>query len=36
VAYLEGLAPVRNKVPGPFGSNEKPTSFIMKVVPPNK
>ena len=23
-----------NKVPGPFGPNEKPTSFVMKVVPP--
>jgi mono/diheme cytochrome c family protein len=33
-AYLKSLAPVRNKVPGPFGPTEKPTSFIMKVVPP--
>ena len=32
-AYLKSLAPVSNKVPGPFGPNEKPTSFIMKVVP---
>jgi mono/diheme cytochrome c family protein len=32
-AYLKSMAPVSNKVPGPFGPNEKPTSFIMKVVP---
>ena len=34
VAYLATLPPVKNKVPGPFGPNEKPTSFVMKVVPP--
>ena len=34
VAYLRSLPPVKNKVPGPFGPNEKPTSFVMKVVPP--
>jgi mono/diheme cytochrome c family protein len=33
-AFLKSLPPVRNKVPGPFGPNEKPTSFVMKVVPP--
>jgi mono/diheme cytochrome c family protein len=33
-AYLKSLPPVRNKVPGPFGPNEPPTSFVMKVVPP--
>ena len=33
-AYLESLPPVRNKVPGPFGPNEKPTSFVMRVVEP--
>jgi mono/diheme cytochrome c family protein len=33
-AYLQSLAPLSNKVPGPFGANEKPTSFVMKVVPP--
>jgi mono/diheme cytochrome c family protein len=32
--YLQSLPPVNNKVPGPFGPNEKPTSFVMKVVPP--
>jgi mono/diheme cytochrome c family protein/uncharacterized protein YjiS (DUF1127 family) len=34
VAFLKGLPPVRNKVPGPFGPTEAPTSFIMKIVPP--
>ena len=33
-AYLGTLPAVKNKVPGPFGPNEKPTSFVMKVVPP--
>jgi mono/diheme cytochrome c family protein len=33
-AFLKSLPPVRNKVPGPFGPNEKPTSFVMKIVPP--
>jgi mono/diheme cytochrome c family protein len=33
-AYLQSLPPLANKVPGPFGANEKPTSFVMKVVPP--
>jgi len=32
--YLKSLAPVRNKVPGPVGPNQKPTSFVMTVVPP--
>lgn len=32
--YLKSLPPVSNKVPGPFGPTEKPTSFVMKVVPP--
>lgn len=32
-AYLKTLQPVSNKVPGPFGPTEKPTSFIMRVVP---
>jgi uncharacterized protein YjiS (DUF1127 family)/mono/diheme cytochrome c family protein len=34
VAFLKSLPPVSNKVPGPFGPNEIPTSFIMKIVPP--
>jgi mono/diheme cytochrome c family protein len=33
-AFLKSLPPVSNKVPGPFGPGEKPTSFVMKVVPP--
>jgi mono/diheme cytochrome c family protein len=35
-AYLKSLPPVKNRVPGPFGPKEKPTSFVMKVVPPEK
>lgn len=34
-AYLKSLPPVDNKVPGPFGPDEKPTSFVMKIVPPD-
>jgi mono/diheme cytochrome c family protein len=34
VAYLQSLKPVKNKVPGPFGPTQTPTSFVMKVVPP--
>ena len=34
VAFLKNLPPVNNKVPGPFGPSEKPTSFVMKIVPP--
>jgi mono/diheme cytochrome c family protein len=33
-AYLQSLPPVKNKVPGPFGANQKPTAFVMKVVAP--
>jgi hypothetical protein len=36
VAYLRSIPPVKNKVPGPFGPSEKPTSFVMKIVPPDK
>jgi len=32
--YLKSLPPVKNKVPGPFGPGEQPTSFVMKIVPP--
>ena len=28
-AYLKTLPPIKNKVPGPFGANEKPTSFCL-------
>lgn len=34
VAFLRSLPPVKNKVPGPFGPTETPTSFVMKIVPP--
>jgi mono/diheme cytochrome c family protein len=35
-AYLKTLPPIKNKVPGPFGPNEKPTSFVYQVLPPDK
>jgi mono/diheme cytochrome c family protein len=35
-AYLKTLPAVKNKVPGPFGPSQKPTSFVMQVVPPDK
>jgi mono/diheme cytochrome c family protein len=34
--YLKSIPPVKNKVPGPFGAKEKPTGFVMKIVPPPK
>jgi len=34
VTFLRSLPPVKNKVPGPFGPTDKPTSFVMKIVPP--
>jgi mono/diheme cytochrome c family protein len=34
--FLKSLPPVNNKVPGPFGPSETPTSFVMKVIPPPK
>jgi len=34
VAYLRSLPAVQHKVAGPFGASEKPTVFVMKVVPP--
>lgn len=35
-AYLKSLPPIKNKVPGPFGPAEKPTSFVYQVLPPDK
>ena len=35
-AYLKSLPAIKNKVPGPFGTSEKPTSFVYQVLPPNK
>ncbi len=33
-AYLKSLKPIKSQVPGPFGPGEKPTGFVMKLVPP--
>jgi mono/diheme cytochrome c family protein len=35
-AYLKSLPPIKNKVPGPFGAQEKPSSFVYQVLPPDK
>ena len=35
-AYLKTLPAIKNKVPGPFGPSEKPTSFVYQVLPPDK
>lgn len=35
-AFLKSLPPVENKVPGPFGPGETPSSFVMKIVAPHK
>ncbi len=32
-AFLKSLPPVSNKVPGPFGPNDKPTVLVMSVQP---
>jgi mono/diheme cytochrome c family protein len=31
--FLKSFPAVKNKVPGPFGANDKATEFVMKVVP---
>jgi mono/diheme cytochrome c family protein len=31
--FLKSVPAVKNKVPGPFGPNDKPTQWVMKVVP---
>ena len=33
--FLKSLPPVSNKVPGPFGPAETPTSFVFKVLAPS-
>jgi mono/diheme cytochrome c family protein len=33
-SYLKGLKPVKNKVPGPVGANEKPSAPYLTVVIP--
>jgi mono/diheme cytochrome c family protein len=35
-AYLKTLPPISNKVPGPFGPGQKPTSFVYQVLPSDK
>lgn len=35
-SYLKTLKPVQNQVPGPFGPDEKATTFVLRVVPPAK
>jgi mono/diheme cytochrome c family protein len=36
VLYLRTIPAVKNDVPGPFGPTEKPTQFVMKIVPPEQ
>jgi mono/diheme cytochrome c family protein len=33
-AYLQSVPAIKNKVPGPFGPTERPTSFVMKIIAP--
>jgi mono/diheme cytochrome c family protein len=33
-AFLKSLPPVANKVPGPFGPTDPPTSFVFKILAP--
>jgi mono/diheme cytochrome c family protein len=35
-AFLKSVPAVKNKVPGPFGTTEKPTGFVMKIIPPEE
>jgi mono/diheme cytochrome c family protein len=35
-AFLKSLPPVSNKVPGPFGPTETPTSFVFKILAPGQ
>ena len=32
VAFLRSLPPIKNKVPGPFGPNDKATTFVSVVI----
>jgi mono/diheme cytochrome c family protein len=36
VLYLRTIPAIKNDVPGPFGPAEKPTQFVMKIVPPEQ
>ena len=31
--YLKSIPPVKNAVPGPFGPNDQPTTFVFDVLP---
>jgi mono/diheme cytochrome c family protein len=31
--YLKSIPAVKNQVPGPFGAGDKPTGFVLRVVP---
>jgi mono/diheme cytochrome c family protein len=33
-AFLKSVPPVSNEVPGPFGPEDTPTAFVMRVIPP--
>ena len=35
-AFLRSIPAVKNKVPGPFGPSETPSSFVLRVVAPEK
>jgi mono/diheme cytochrome c family protein len=35
-AFLKSLPPVSNKVPGPFGPTETPTSFVFRILAPGQ
>ena len=32
-AFLKSIPPIKNAVPGPFGPNDKPTTFVFAVLP---
>jgi len=36
VAFLRSIPAVSNKVPGPFGPSEKPTGFVLRILPPQQ
>ena len=31
--FLKSIPAAKNRMPGPFGANDKATEFVMKVVP---
>jgi len=35
-AFLQGLNPVSNQVPGPFKPGEKVSTFVFRIVPPGE